>query len=668
MKTLLFVGVLIAWIPFAFGTDKFKARDYRSMPGWLEAVLNLPLKDYDFPERPSYEVLVDQAWYELKSDGTLETKVVYAIRILSKDGIKVAAARRGYYKETDKIKLFDCWLLDTAEEEAIRLRKVDALDKSGTSGASLASSKRYLEHSLGGSAKVGQVFAYEVAMESRSVLGSKWWFFQTSQPVRHSRLNLKVPESWEVLHWNCGGAEPEMGEADGWRYWQLRDIAPYQKQDLSPKSSLMYESLALSVIPPEDREFAEDFISVSSWEEMSQLFYYKYRDRMVLPDTAKQAALIAVEDAQTNFEKAKALAEMAQSVNYTNISLNLGLGGGYIPRYSSEVHELGWGDCKDKATYLCSLLEAVGLKGYPVIVNGSSRHWIDPGIPSPSQFNHCIAAIEVDDSFPRNGTIVMGELGRLLIFDATDPFTAFGDLSGRMHGAKAVVLAPTDGGLTSMPRIEGDSNLENREIKAEVMPNGSVIGLLSSRSTGQSALKYRVASVRNDAKADFENYLKDDLDDSLGILKTVDFAYVDDRSSGDFEFSLQFGASSYASRLGPDQMLFSPVFFGRQSVVILDKPGETRVQAIVLDPQYSNDRYEIFLPVGFAPTEIPEAISIETEFSQYSLKLFWEEDKLFVHRRLFVSSKSVAPELAGAVEGFYRSVAEADKAVLMLGR
>lgn len=666
MKSLLLICVLVAWIPLALGSNKFKARDYRSMPDWLKTVVELPLQDYDDLDRPNFEVLLDEAWYELKPDGTLETKVVFAMRVLGKGGIRSAAARKSFFKETDRVKVFDCWLVDTVGEAAIRLRKTDALDKSTTSGSSLASSHRYMEHSVRSFAKVGQIFAYEVALEKRSVLGSMWWSFQAYEPVRRSRFNLKVPEGWGVLHWNCGVQEPETGEVDGWRFWQHQNLAPYERQELSLRTSGLFERMALTITPPEGSRLAEDFISVSSWEQMSELFYHKYRDRMVLSDEARQEASNTVAKAESRFEKAKLLGELAQSVNYTNISLNLGLGGGYIPRYSQDVHDVGWGDCKDKATYLCSLLETVGVKAYPVIVNGLPRHWVDPEIPSPSQFNHCITAIEADESFPDEVTIEVESLGRLLIFDATDPFTAFGDLSGNMHGTGAIILAPDHGGLAFMPRIEGELNVENREIKAELMPNGSVIGLLTSSSTGQSAMKYRIASVRNDAKSDLEKYLKEGLDDSLGGLKTVGFAYADDRSSGRFDFSLQFGASSYATRLDVDKMLFSPVLFDRQSVVILDKPDEERVQPIVLDAQHSIDRYEVFLPVGFAPLEIPEEVSLSTGFGEYSLDLVLEQDKLKVQRRLFVSSKPLAPELADEVEAFYRVVAESDKAVLSL--
>lgn len=648
--------------------EKFSKRAFNSLPEMVESTLGLREKAYDFDEEPSYEVLLDESWYEVGEDGVLDSRSLYVIRFLSKEGISQAYAATSYMEESDKVLSFDAWLIDPEERGAIRRKKTDALDRSNTRGYSLASSHRYLMHDLTDAAKVGHIFAYETISESRSLLGSKSWYFQSSEPVRLSRIHLKVPEGWTYKHWFFGGSEPTASKESGWQTWERRDLVPFSQQDFAPSVGRFRESMAFTLFPPDSSELAERFISVRSWGHMSRLFHDMYLERMVLSDEARDAAREKVAEAGTRFEKAKALAEMAQSINYTNVSLDLGFGGGYIPRYSKEVHENGWGDCKDKSTYLCALLESVGLQGFPIIVNGSPRHWIDSDVPFPGQFNHCIAAIKADDSFPESSTVDVEGVGRLLIFDPTDPYTAVGDLSSRMQGTGAVLIAGEGGGFITLPKIEGANSLESCTVKAEIMPNGSIVGFVNSTASGQSAIKYRIADIRNDSTSELEEEIKERMDDSLGVLKTGGFSYSDDPESGVFEYSLQFGAASYAKPLDARNMLVSPVLMGRQPVVLLDDPGEERVQPIMLSAKNERTSFEVYLPVGFQPVEMPEPVSVETSFGRYSLEISFEKDQAIVQREFVVKGDPVDASEADEVERFFRVVSEADATVLSIRR
>ena len=666
-RILAAVAAFASFAGSSAAAEKLNKRDYRSLPDWLVASMALPAKDYGHLRvPPSLEVLRDEVWYEVQADGNMVERIVYAARILNKDGIKSAIARKTYLKETDKISAFDCWVINPTAKEALKSKKSAALDKSGTDESSLASSFRYLEHDARELAKVGDIFAYSKEARSEAVIGNETWYFQSPHPVRLSRINLKIPSGWSQTEWLLGEVQPQSGSEGDWRYWLLENIPPYEPQELSPASRHLKQSIVLSISPPTGSKLATDFISFTSWEEMSRLFTEKYRQQMVLSDEIKAVAQEAIQGAGSNFAKAKILAEKARAINYTSISLNIGLGGGYIPRSSQEVHQLGWGDCKDKATYLCSLLEAVGLQGYPVIVNGSPRHLVDPSVPAANQFNHCIAAIQADESFPESSTIEAKGLGRLMIFDPTDILTSVGDLNHSMHGTGAVLLAGDKGGFITLPRIEGDDNVDRCEVKAEVMPNGTVIGLITSHASGQRAHEYRIASLLKNSKSGLEDLLKDRLDDSLGTLKTVNFNFADDLSNGRFEYSLQFGAPTYAKHLNAERMILEPVLVNRLPLMMLDDPGEEREQPIMLDQRHSVNRFEIFLPIGFSPSELPEPIAIKTEFGEYSLAMELQDDQLIVERRLFISSKPLEPSFAEAVETFYRDVSQADSMVLTL--
>ena len=68
----------------------------------------------------------------------------------------------------------------------------------------------------------------------------------------------------------------------------------------------------------------------------------------------------------------------------------------FIPESPARVFTRRFGDCKDKTLLLCHLLDRLGVRAWPVLVNDSLGSGVRSLIPAPSAFNHVIAAYEVD--------------------------------------------------------------------------------------------------------------------------------------------------------------------------------------------------------------------------------------------------------------------------------
>src|SRR5690606_28324525 len=117
-----------------------------------------------------------------------------------------------------------------------------------------------------------------------------------------------------------------------------------------------------------------------------------------------------------------------QNLQYISIDIGVGYGNGYKPRPSSTVLARGYGDCKDKANLMGAMLKALKIDAYPVVIYSGDPNFVREAWPSPKQFNHCIIAVRVSDATKSPAVITDPKLGRLLIFDATDPYTPVGDL------------------------------------------------------------------------------------------------------------------------------------------------------------------------------------------------------------------------------------------------
>ncbi|HEV2277574.1 MAG TPA: transglutaminase domain-containing protein, partial [Acidobacteriaceae bacterium] len=123
---------------------------------------------------------------------------------------------------------------------------------------------------------------------------------------------------------------------------------------------------------------------------------------------------------------------MQQQIRYVGIEIGIG---GWQPHTAEDVFRYRYGDCKDKATLMIAMLDAVGIRSTWVSVD-IRRGRIDPGAPSLFG-NHMIAAIEIPKAVedPRLQAVVTAKTGkRYLIFDPTNEYVSLGQLPVYLQG------------------------------------------------------------------------------------------------------------------------------------------------------------------------------------------------------------------------------------------
>jgi hypothetical protein len=123
----------------------------------------------------------------------------------------------------------------------------------------------------------------------------------------------------------------------------------------------------------------------------------------------------------------------------------------YMPKTARETLRDRYGDCKDHAVLLVSMLNAVGVPAQLALVNINQR--VLPGLPSIDQFDHMIVSVPVE--------------GARLYIDSTDKDLRLGTTPPRyMAGNHALVLGETPELLPIPEFAVGDSGLQvEREIE-----------------------------------------------------------------------------------------------------------------------------------------------------------------------------------------------------------
>ena len=91
---------------------------------------------------------------------------------------------------------------------------------------------------------------------------------------------------------------------------------------------------------------------------------------MPQPEIKQQVAKLTASKT-TPLEKMQAIAEFVQhDIRYVAIELGIG---GLQPHPAPEVFSHRYGDCKDKATLVRSMLHEIGIESYHVVINSSAR-------------------------------------------------------------------------------------------------------------------------------------------------------------------------------------------------------------------------------------------------------------------------------------------------------
>jgi hypothetical protein len=209
------------------------------------------------------------------------------------------------------------------------------------------------------------------------------------------------------------------------------------------------------------------------------------QDEVTPEITAKVRALTA--SAPTALEKIRAISRYVQALKYVAIEMNLARGGGYKPHAAGVVFRNEYGDCKDKANLMHTMLKAAGIESYLVAIHAGDRTFVREEWFSPTQFNHMIVAIRVPDTINLPAIFNAPQIGRLLIFDPTSETTPLGDLPEEEQGSFALLCAGDRGGIARIIATAPDTNVSETTLTGALSPEGDLMATLTDTLQGQFA-------------------------------------------------------------------------------------------------------------------------------------------------------------------------------------
>jgi hypothetical protein len=422
--------------------------------------------------------------------------------------------------------------------------------------------------------------------------------------------------------------------------------------------------MMVAFFPPGGATLRNEF---SNWREMGTWYLNLTNGRLDASPAIKQEVAALTGSLPSPLAKMRAIANFVQhDIRYVAIELGIG---GFQPHPASDVFMHHYGDCKDKATLMSSMLREVGIDSYFVVIN-TVRGAVTPKTPAyGGGFNHAIVAIKLpgDLSDPSLiATMQHPKLGKLLFFDPTNHLMPFGQIGGHLQANYGLLVTPEGGELIELPQEPAAMNGVERTASLHLDASGRLQGDVKEMRLGDraSAARWTLHAVTNDR--DRIKPIEKTLAGSLATFHITKATIVNlNLTNQPFGFDYSFDSDNYAQSAG-DLLLVRLRAIGVKSSALLETK-DPRMFPVEFDgPSRDTDTFEITVPPGYTVDDLPPAVDANYSFATYHAKSEVTGNVIRYSRSFEVKELSVPVSKADELKQLYRIIATDERNTAVL--
>ena len=510
----------------------------------------------------------------------------------------------------------------------------------------------------------GNIIGYEYEVEEQPLVLQDQWEFQEESPVRESHYSLHLPAGWEYrAAWlNHAEVKPTQGGNNDWQ-WVVTDVKEIRREEEMPPFHGIAGQMIVSFFPSGGPSVKNGF---SNWREMGVWYANLEAGRFEASPEMKQKVASLTASATTTLAKMQAVAQFVQhDIRYVAIELGIG---GWQPHSASDVFTHHYGDCKDKANLMRSMLREIGVDSYQVAIN-TERGSIAAETPAHLGFDHQILAIKLPPSVADSSLFAVlqyPKLGTLLFFDPTNEVTPFGQIGGYLEGNYGLLLMPDGGDLVELPVQPTAMNSIQRTGKLSLDATGNLKGDVSEIRVGDRAWTQRSQLRTVTKEIDKIKPVENLLAGSLAEFHVQKVSLINlNNTDKPFGFEYSFEAPNYAKGAG-NLLLVRPRVLGTKSSSLLETKEARKFPIEFEGPAKDTDIFDITLPTGYAVDDLPAPVDADFTFASYHSKSEVKGNVIHYTRTFEVKELSVPVSKAAELKQFYRVIAGDERNAVVL--
>jgi hypothetical protein len=630
-------------------------------PAWMHALVNLPLPAHD--EKTDAILLYSAEAVTVISAEKFKEHVRVAYKILRPAGREYGVAAVPFNSHKKVTSLHGWCIPEHGKDYEVNDKDAAEVYPRGIQNIELMTDFKVKVLQIPAS-DPGNIVGYEYDTEEQPLVLQLSWDFQSSIPARESHFSLSLPAGWEyrALWLNYSDVQPSQAGNNQWQ-WTVSDVKPIHREADMPPMSGVAGQMVVSFFPaggPGANGFA-------NWQQMGSWYLNLTKGRRDASPEIKQEVLTLTASSASLLDKMRAVAQFVQhDVRYVAIELGIG---GWQPHAAPEVFAHRYGDCKDKATLMASMLNEVGVESFYVVIN-VQRGAVTAETPAHvGGFNHAILAIKLPAGLSDPSLIAVRQdpkYERLLFFDPTNPLTPFGQIGGSLQENYGLLVTPEGGELVQLPEQPPTTNSIQRTAKLALDPAGTLKGDVQEIRIGDRARSERQALLSATQESDRIKPIEVLLANSLPTFH-ITRAGVTNLHHSDlpFGFTYSFEAPNYTKSAG-DMLLVRPRVIGTKATGLFETNEPRKFPVEFAGPAQDTDTFEITLPAGYGVDELPEPVNADFSFASYHSKTEVNGTVVRYTRTYEVKELSVPASKAEELKKFNRMIATDERSMVIL--
>ncbi len=493
----------------------------------------------------------------------------------------------------------------------------------------------------------GSCIEYKLKIKRNQLINKKDFVLsypvQAQEPVIRAKFTVKIPDKTKInmrflnQEYNSFKAslEPKVEKINGYKLykWDFSDIPQIIPEPSMPPDTEINTTMLISTF--------------DSWQEIYNWWWALARDKIAPSDAIKDKVKDLIKGLKPPEDQIRAIYNFcAKDIRYVAVEYGQA---GYEPHRAEDIFRNKYGDCKDQAVLLVTMLREAGFSAYLVLIPTDDYYNLNESFPAVL-FNHCIACVDFN--------------GNLIFLDPTAQTCSFGDLP-QMDQDRSVLIFKDSGYLISRtPFYPAKHNSVEQIINIKVNNDESINASKTALTYGrydqsqrfwllytppelvEQALKEAIQKISIGAK--LEGYNTENVND---LNKPVILKY-------------SFYGSEYFTQAGNLRIL--PQLGGLDTASVAKDSRKYPLDAGVLYDK--EDVVEIQLPQGFAVKYMPGSVEEDNPWMNFIFRYDFKNNKLRFTQKIVLKKRIITQNDYPAFKRLFEELAKKVKQRVVLER
>ena len=467
----------------------------------------------------------------------------------------------------------------------------------------------------------GAVIEYKVKVYRNQLINKKYfadaYSVQTSEPVISAKFEISSPANMPIRmkvlngEYNDFGANlvPLKSEQGGLIHcaWDFKNIPQILLEPNMPHDVRINPTVLLS--------------NFTSWDEIYQWWFLLSKDKIRADTAIKKKVIELIKTSEKTEEKIRAISNFcSQNIRYVAVEYGQA---GYEPHYAAEVFKNKYGDCKDQAILLVTMLREAGIPSWPVLIPTKEAYNLNEDFPE-MLFDHCIAACALE--------------GKLIFMDPTAQTCSFNDLPSGDQARSVLLVKGYGFEILKTPLYGPEHNLIQENMSARIEDDGRISSTRKILPHGlyDQAERYWFLYTAPELVRDT---LQEKIQE-ISIGAKVDNYRVENASDLNTPVVLEYSFHGPEYCIPAGNLRIMPQLAGVDTSVAAKLTRRYPIEFPACEMREAS--FEFTIPKNFSVKYMPENIHVQNQWFEYLVEYAHKNGSLSFHQAFSLKTREIS--------------------------